>query len=64
MIKTKVAFIRPIRAIEKYLKSSDWVEKTDLIKKPLLFRSCKQAKYRIDYRIKVLHFVIRIHKTV
>jgi len=51
MIKTKVAFLEsrllPSQSdqFENFSKSSDWLEKSRLSKKLLLFWSCKQAKY-------------------
>jgi len=43
MIKTKVAFVEgrllssQSEQLKKYSKSSDWLEKTGILKKPLLF---------------------------
>jgi len=54
MIKTKVAFVEgrilssQSEQFLKYSKSSDWLVKCRPFKKPLLFWSCKQAKYE-DY---------------
>jgi len=51
MIKTKVAFLEgrllfsQPEQLQKFSKSSDWLEKSRPFKKPLLFWSCKQAKY-------------------
>jgi len=52
MIKTKLAFLKgrllssQSEQSEKFSKSPDWLEKSQPSKKPLLFWSCKQAKYR------------------
>jgi len=49
MIKTTVAFLEgrllfsQSEQSEKFSKSSDWLVKSRPSKKPLLFRSCKQA---------------------
>jgi len=43
MIKTKVAFIQPIRAIWKVFKKHWLAEKSRPFKQPLLLWSCKQA---------------------
>jgi len=57
MIKTKVAFLEgrllsiQSKQFERFLKSSDWLEKSRPSKKALLFWSYKQANYnlRISY---------------
>jgi len=51
MIKTKVAFLEgrilssQSDEFEKFLKSSDWLEKSRHSKKTAFVRSCKQAKF-------------------
>jgi len=53
MIKTKVAILEgrlltsQSEQFKKYSKSSDWLEKSRPSQKPLLFWSCKQAKYHL-----------------
>jgi len=56
MIKTKVAFVEDrflssqSEQLKKYSKISDWLKKTGLLKKPLLFWSCKQANNNAIFR--------------
>jgi len=45
------AFIQPIRAIWKVFKKL-WLKKAGPPKKPLLFWSCKQAKYNLEGYVK------------
>jgi len=43
------AFIQPIRAIWKFSKSPDWLEKAGPPKKPLLLLSCKETTCNWNY---------------
>jgi len=53
MSKTKVAFLEgrllssQSKQFKNYTNSSDWMEKSQISKKPLLFCLCKQTKGRI-----------------